>query len=267
MAGGLLLYAAFPPVGFWPLAWIAPIFWLGLVQRPDLGGRAAWWSLWAASLVHWLLMLQGIRLAHWANHFGWMALAAYLAAYLPMFVLLARFAVHRLRVPLAIAAPVVWTGLELARGHLITGFSMGLLGHTQVDWVHLIQIADLCGAYGVSFLVMLGAACVLQTLPLRRMSWDWRPAVVGAAALALTVGYGQFRLREGPSSASESDAGRPLKVASFRVPSTRSSSTIRNTASTRFASIGNLPSRHETGTPISTWSFGRNRSFREACRN
>ena len=58
------------------------------------------------------------------------------------------------------AAPVVWVGLELIRGHLITGFSAGLLGHTQVQWPALLQISDLVGAYGVSFVVMLVAACL-----------------------------------------------------------------------------------------------------------
>ncbi len=33
--------------------------------------------------------------------------------------------------PLWLAAPVVWTGLELARAHVMTGFMMGSLAHTQ----------------------------------------------------------------------------------------------------------------------------------------
>ena len=45
-------------------------------------------------------------------------LSFYFAFYLPVFVGLSRVAVHRLRVPVILAAPIVWTGLELARGHL-----------------------------------------------------------------------------------------------------------------------------------------------------
>ena len=59
--------------------------------------------------LHWL------RLPHRATSFGWVALSFYFAFYLPVFVGLSRVAVHRLRVPVILAAPVVWTGLELAR--------------------------------------------------------------------------------------------------------------------------------------------------------
>ena len=57
-----------------------------------------------------------------------MALSVYLAFYLPVFVGLGRVAVHRLRVPLLVAVPVILTGLELARAHVLTGFSMAALG-------------------------------------------------------------------------------------------------------------------------------------------
>ena len=154
--------------------------------------------IWAASAVYWLLMIQGIRLAHWANYFGWFALAGYLAVYLPAFLWLTRVAVQQVRIPLWIAAPVIWTGLELARGHLITGFSIGLLGHALVEWTTVIQIADLFGAYGVSFLIVLVAACggrMPAVAAQGRPAWRWAPVLVTLAALACTGAYGYHRLR------------------------------------------------------------------------
>lgn len=210
LGGGLVLFAAFPPLGLAPLAWIAPVFFLFAIKQAELRGRRAWLGVWAASAVHWLLMIQGIRLAHWANYFGWFALAAYLAVYLPVFFWLTRVAVQQARIPLLIAAPVVWTGLELARGHLITGFSMGLLGHALVEWTTLIQISDLFGAYGVSFLIVLVAAAAVECLPSGRCGWRWSPALVGVATLVCTWGYGYFRLSPTGSRPPE---GRPLKVA------------------------------------------------------
>ena len=35
-ASGLLLWAALPPLGWWPLAWIAPVFWLRLITQDQL---------------------------------------------------------------------------------------------------------------------------------------------------------------------------------------------------------------------------------------
>src|SRR5690606_15763615 len=101
----------------------------------------------------WLAMLQGIRLAHPALYAGWIALSWYLAFYLPVFIGLSRVAVQQAKIPLVIAAPLVWTALELVRGHLLTGFSMGLLSHTQVCWPMVLQIADIGGAYAVSFVM------------------------------------------------------------------------------------------------------------------
>jgi apolipoprotein N-acyltransferase len=78
-----------------------------------------------------------------------------------------RVAVHGLKVPLWLAAPVVWTGLELARAHLLTGFLMASIAHTQVNWPPLIQISDLVGEYGVDFVIVLVAACIDSDFGLR----------------------------------------------------------------------------------------------------
>lgn len=171
LASSLLLWAALPPLDFWPLAWIAPVGWLLLVRVSELPGRRPYRALWVAGFFFWMAALHWLRLPHWATSFGWIAVSIYLAFYIPAFVALSRVAVHRLRIPIVFAAPVVWTGLELVRAHLLTGFTMASLGHTQYRWIELIQISDLAGAYGVSFLVMMVAACVARMLPS-----DGRPA-------------------------------------------------------------------------------------------
>jgi apolipoprotein N-acyltransferase len=216
-----MLWAAFPPIEWTWLAWFAPIFWISLIRSKELGGRRPYRAIWLAGSVHWLAMLQGVRLAHPLNHVGWVALSLYLAAYLPCFVALSRIAVQRFRVSVVLAAPLVWTGLELLRGRLLTGFSFGMLAHTQVEWTHLIQISDLFGAYGVSFVVLLVAACVTRMLPIDdrpRAIWPLLPLIV---VLAGTLGYGHLRLASAPSdhaanavgAPQNSPAARPLKVA------------------------------------------------------
>jgi apolipoprotein N-acyltransferase len=160
LVGSLLLWAALPPLALGPLGWIAPVPWLLLVRADELPGRRPYRMLWFAGFVFWLAAIHWLRLPHPAVHVGWVALSAYLAIYLPVFVALSRVAVHRLRVPMWLAAPVVWTGLELARAHVMTGFLMGSLAHSQVHWPAVIQIADLVGEYGVDFVMMAVAACV-----------------------------------------------------------------------------------------------------------
>lgn len=206
LASGLLLWIAFPPLSLWPLAWLAPIFWLILIQRDRLRGKRPYLAVWLGCSIHWLIMLYGIRLAHPALNLGWVAMSGYLAVYPLLFVGLTRVAVHRLRISVVLAAPTVWTGMELARGHAITGFSMALLGHTQVRWTTLIQISDIFGAYGVSFLVMLVAACMARVLPLVQRTpegakpcFTFWPLVLPVVALAAVAAYGTCRQQNSDS--------------------------------------------------------------------
>lgn len=192
-AGSLLLWAAFPPLGWWPLAWLAPIPWLLLVRRQELPGRHPYRMLWLAGCAFWLGVLHWLRLPHPATSIGWVALSCYLAVYLPLFVGLTRVAVHRLRWPLMLAAPAAWTGLELAQAHLLTGFNMAAIGNSQYRWIALIQIADLAGNYAIGFVVMFVAACLTQMAPIegRRLAlWPLAPL---ALMLAAVLGYGVMR--------------------------------------------------------------------------
>jgi apolipoprotein N-acyltransferase len=201
LAGSLLMWAALPPLSLGWLGWIAPIPWLLLVREDQLPGRRAYRALWLAGFVFWLMAIHWLRLPHPATSLGWIALSAYLACYLPVFVALSRAAVHRLRIPLWLAAPVVWTGLELARAHLLTGFLMASLAHTQVSWIPLLQLSDLVGEYGVDFLVMLVAACVLDSglriadCGLKKPILIVPPVFAATVSLAGVLTYGQLRLQ------------------------------------------------------------------------
>ncbi|HEX5442281.1 MAG TPA: apolipoprotein N-acyltransferase, partial [Pirellulales bacterium] len=206
LTGSVLLYAAFPPLDAWPLAWLAPIAWLVLVRRRKLPGRRPYAVLWLAGIAFWLGVLHWLRLPHPATSFGWLALSFYLGCYLPVFVGLSRVAVHRLHWPLMVAAPIVWTGLELAQSHLLTGFNMAALGHSQYRWLALIQCSDLAGGYAVSFLVMFVAACLASTLPDDNRRWRAWPLLPLGLMLAAALGYGHYRLgqpagRQGPTIA------------------------------------------------------------------
>lgn len=126
-ASSLLVWAALPPLGWWPLAWIAPVFWLRLIRQDPLRGRRPYVAMWFSSALFWMAVIQGIRLAHWANYLGLLALGSYLGIYVPLFIAVARHAVHRWHLPLLMAAPIAWTGVELLRGYGPLGFSVATL--------------------------------------------------------------------------------------------------------------------------------------------
>jgi apolipoprotein N-acyltransferase len=84
-----------------------------------------------------------------------MLLCIYLALYPAVFA----FLVKKTPVPAWLSpllAACLWTGLEYIRTYAFTGFAWGALGYSQHSNLMFIQIADISGVYGVSFLIVLG---------------------------------------------------------------------------------------------------------------
>lgn len=205
LIGIALYWAAFPPLGASFLAWLAPVPWLTLIAAPRWHGKRPYWAIWAAATCGWLAILQGVRLPYWALYFGWLALSAYVALYVPAFIAMTRVLHHRWRIPLTVAAPLVWCGLEWVRGRYPVSFAVALLGHTQVRFPRVIQIADVAGAVTVSGLVMIVAVAIAvwfispaDAASPRSRKTRWQPTAVAVAALLAALGYGQWRLQTAP---------------------------------------------------------------------
>jgi apolipoprotein N-acyltransferase len=197
LTGALLLWAAFAPIGAWPLVWMATVPWIILIAKQDaLDVKRPYLKIWLAGWIHWALLAFFVTLPHWAGWFGWVAMAAVLGFFLPLFVLFGRSMVYAMRVPLFLAAPVAWVALELLRGYLFTGYSMALLPHAMFKVPILIQTADLFGGYGTSFLIVMTTAIAAQVFFDRDQIKMWLRLGGVAAILAFIVGYGAFRLNE-----------------------------------------------------------------------
>jgi len=212
LLGGMtavLLWASFTPLDWGPLGWLALVPLIQLVRIPQ-PTRWMYRAVYFTGLVFWLATFQWMRLGEPTMYPAWGALAIYLAVYFPVFLLLCRTAVHRFSLPLTLTVPVVWVGLEFVRAYLVTGCSWYYLGHTQHRWIELIQISDLVGAYGVSFVVALAAAALAGLVPfswlkkLRLISNDAaavstsqsRPIIAVAVSMSVFVavlGYGYVR--------------------------------------------------------------------------
>ena len=211
--GGCLLWTAFPPINWSFMAWFAPILWMPLLtadrfvsskspKRLDRILGNSYTHMWLAHVVYWMIMLQGLRLAHWTTHFGWLAIGLYLGIYLPCFVFVGRCCVHRLRIPLPLAAAISWITFEWLRGYIISGFSMACLSHTQTDHLMLIQIADLGGNQIISLLIMLIAGslyCIIVAArnqssrpSVKRTILVHTASILLMMALTLTYGYQQL---------------------------------------------------------------------------
>ena len=159
-----LTWAAFFPLDWGFVAWIAPVPILLLV-RQSLRPSHLYRALYTCSFLGFLASLQWMRLGdNWMIP-AWICLSLYLAAYLPVQVAACRVAHHRLRVPLGVIVPAAFVAGEYARAHLLTGLAWYFLGHSQHRFVELIQISDLVGAYGVTAIVMLVATAITVSVP------------------------------------------------------------------------------------------------------
>ncbi len=210
MLSGLALTASFTPLQFDWLAWFALVPLLKSLEH-ESSSRA--FSLgFIAGLTHYLTLLYWIIPT--LRNYGYLhflvsasvliLLCLYLALYLALFSYLIRCMKDSRFLFLLI--PSLWVSLELIRANALTGFPWCLLGHTQFNRLGLIQIADLLGVYGISFLIILSNALIYRlffrrTSPVkRRLGWE----VVGFTVLLLsTLVYGQYRLRDSPDTAAE----------------------------------------------------------------
>jgi apolipoprotein N-acyltransferase len=90
-------------------------------------------------------------------------LAAYLALYPGVFMYLVRKGEEK-GIPLLVSFPFLWIGLEYIRSFFLTGFPWASLGYSQYRILTLIQLADIAGVYGLSFLIALVNVVVYQLI-------------------------------------------------------------------------------------------------------
>jgi len=145
---GVLLLLAFPSTGAWPFAWIALA---PLLRLCASNPRRSIIPAYAAGLIWFAGGLAWVRHATVA---GFVLLGPFLALYMVAFVLITGGVRRAARLPLALIAPPVWVTLEAVRSNIMTGFPYLLLGHTQIDNLRLMQILDVTGVYGVSFIIV-----------------------------------------------------------------------------------------------------------------
>jgi apolipoprotein N-acyltransferase len=169
LASAALLWSCYFPLAQGWLAWVALVPLLTLVRSPARS-RYIYWSAYAGGLAFFWPVLQWLRVGDYnMMYYSWGALATYCAAYFPLAIFLTRQIDRRTSLPLVVVFPAVWTALEFLRSYLLTGFPWYFLAHTQHDYLSLIQISDLSGAYAVSFLVAAANALIFELL--NRTRW------------------------------------------------------------------------------------------------
>jgi apolipoprotein N-acyltransferase len=186
-----------------------------LAGSPDAKPRRLFLVGYVVSLLYWLGNLYWVAPVTIA---GWLVFCLYTALLWPILVLCLRYCRNR-RIPLFLASAVLIVGIERMQGFFLGGFFWRFLAHSQYRNITLIQIADIFGAGGVSFLIAMVNGLVAEIIldatschPERsegsrflvmvrrffaslRMTMLLKIGVVGLAVLAAIV-YGRWRIAQ-----------------------------------------------------------------------
>ncbi len=194
-----------------------------LSQEPANLGWLAWFCLapWAiaaatyASRIRGTLLFYGSALIYFliilrwlipVTSAGWLGLCLYLAVYYLACGFIIRKIYLKKRWPLTLVLPVLWSGQEYLRSVVMTGFPWFFLSHSQHNNLPLIQIADMTGTYGITFILAMtnGLICDFLLRPLNTPQENgkskplspFRLTAITFTCILVVFGYGQIRLNQ-----------------------------------------------------------------------
>ncbi len=210
ISSSLLLTASFPKFNLYYLAWFAlvPL----LIAIRDLSSWNRFRLGFLTGMAHYFTL--GYWLIHMLRTYGhlpiyvclpiFFLLGAYLACYFGVFCTLLGY-ISRKPIISVLLMPVLWTGLEYLRAFALTGVPWEFLGHSQFRNLSLIQISDLVGVYGISFLIALANGITLMAiLGLTQQKWFNHTIfknhlaviiIIFAILMSMTLFYGQRRIQ------------------------------------------------------------------------
>lgn len=189
-ASGILISACFLRFQLFPLAWLAfvPLLWaLGGVATARETIRVAVIAGMFTNVpaFYWLVYTINVfgGFGYALSVFFYLCLSLYSTLQFVVFAL----ALRRTGVgPLALSAPILWVALEFLYPNLFPW----RMGNSQFLAPVLIQVGDLTGPFGLSFVMLWFAAGTAHVVARR----DGRPLIAATAVLAAVILYGAVRL-------------------------------------------------------------------------
>ncbi|MBI5847603.1 MAG: apolipoprotein N-acyltransferase [Nitrospirae bacterium] len=211
LISGILLVLSFPRFDLFGLAWISFVPLLFSLWKKD------WRDSFVSGFIFGMAYFFGTLywVYHSINHFGGVPffasiiivlfLSAYLSLFPAFFSLLFSQVYRKTRLPALFIAPVLWVCMEYIRSYALTGFPWASVGYSQYRFLSLIQISDITGIYGISFLVLAVNGLFsdlllirkrLKEMPLFPLSYFVSGVVVLVMVMIAAFGYGFWRLHQ-----------------------------------------------------------------------
>lgn len=160
-SSGILLFFSFPPYKTANFGFIALIPLLialksekRLVHCGLLGFICGLFFF--LGLLSWISGIEFYQTPRWMFGVGWIFIALLFSIYFFIFGIGFGFLEKRVGQCHVLIAPFLWTTLEYIRSmYPMGGFTWGILGYSQYQNLPIIQIADITGVFGISFLLLL----------------------------------------------------------------------------------------------------------------
>ncbi len=221
LSSGILLVLGFPPTDLYPLTWIALVpllialyekgvktsFFLGMLTGFVFYSGTIYW------VFHSMYFYGNIPAI--LSSLLLVLLCSYLGVYVGIFSVLFSFISKNSKLPALFVIPILWVTLEFLRTYALTGFPWSVLGYSQYKLLPLIQIADITGIYGISFIIAALNGAIfdvaiywpkrLGTMPLFAR-WPLTLGIITyAIIIIMSLFYGNNKLHE-------DDNGSKIKI-------------------------------------------------------
>ncbi len=208
---GILLIFIFPALNFSILSWIALIPLLLSIKNKSLkesfllgflAGLIAF-----SGLLYWLILtlVRYGGISYGVSLFVFLLLVSYLALYIACFSWAFRF--FTIRFPVSgfrfLYGGCLWVSLELLRTYLFTGFPWVLLGYSQWRSLAIIQISELTGVYGVSFLIVMVNVAIAQATEIKDIKKRMKILLLPVVVILLCLVYGVFVVSKSSNAVGE----------------------------------------------------------------
>ncbi len=210
-ASAVMMTLAHPPFDLWWMAWVALVPFILVCITP----RQAWELNKKTPDTFFYLIAYIVGAGYWLGNLywvfpitwlGWLSFCLYTAILWPGLAYCIRWC-RRKGVPLILAVPVLFVGAERLQGLFLGGFFWRFLGHSQYANITIIQIADIFGAPGVSFLVGMVNGLIAELICSIRDKFtpnnppiNWGVKFVEAFLVVAALGgafiYGKYRIEQ-----------------------------------------------------------------------
>lgn len=205
----ILVVLSFPKTELYLLMWVALIpFFMSIVKCEP---KTAFKQGFVFGLFYFFGTLWWI--SHSITHYGGfnivfglfliLVLCGYLSLYPAIFSYLTSMYIKKTKLPFSFIAPVLWVSLDYLKTYLLTGFPWNSLGYSQYKFLPIIQISDITGVYGVTFLIVAVNSIVIDVYLLKKRQeekplFPVMPTYAGyclvGLALIFSLIYGIYKL-------------------------------------------------------------------------